>query len=141
MTARDQGSTIPLILGFVLICLLMVAGSVAAGDAFVQQDNLQNICDGAAVQAAGSVDLDGQRLDSSAKTALPLHDVQTSVRAYLDRDPDRADIAIAASLSPDLTVVTVDCQRRTRIAFGSYFGLGEGINHHVRSSARAPVAG
>ena len=47
----DTGSTIPLIIGFFLISMLMVAGSVAAGDAFVQQRGLQDVCDGAALAA------------------------------------------------------------------------------------------
>ena len=55
----DRGSTVPLILGFFLIALLVVAGAVALGDAFVDQRNLQDVCDGAAAAAAASAaDLD-----------------------------------------------------------------------------------
>ena len=49
----DTGSTIPMILGFFLLAMLMVAGSIALGQAFVQQRDLQDVCDGAA--AAGVV--------------------------------------------------------------------------------------
>jgi hypothetical protein len=31
----DRGSTIPLVLGFFIVAFMMVAGAVAAGDAFV----------------------------------------------------------------------------------------------------------
>ena len=56
--ADEQGSTFPLIIGFFLLAMLVVAGSVAAGDAFVQQRGLQDTCDGAALAAAASaVDL------------------------------------------------------------------------------------
>ncbi|MDQ2751380.1 MAG: pilus assembly protein TadG-related protein, partial [Actinomycetota bacterium] len=56
--ADDRRTTIPLILGFFIIALITVAGAVAAGDAFVQQRGLQDVCDGAAAAAAaGGADL------------------------------------------------------------------------------------
>jgi hypothetical protein len=51
---RDRGSTIPLILGFVIVAFFLVAGAVALGDAFVQQRDLQDVCDGAAAAAAAA---------------------------------------------------------------------------------------
>jgi Flp pilus assembly protein TadG len=136
---EDDGSTIPLILGFLLIALIMVAGSVALGDAYVQQNNLQSVCDGAAAQAASSVDPEAQRAAEQGAKSLRLADVQSSVQAYLRREPDRADVQVAASLSADASTVTVQCQRRSTIAFGSFFGFGSGIEHRVVSSARSPV--
>ena len=59
--ADDRGSTIPLILGCFVVAFLIVAGSVAAGDAFLQQRNLQSVCDGAAAAAATSADLAAAR--------------------------------------------------------------------------------
>ena len=135
----DDGSIIPLILGFLLIALIMVAGSVAAGDAFVQQNNLQSVCDGAAAQAASSVDADAQRAAGSSATALRLARVQTAVQTYLSREPDRADVHMIASLSADAGTVSVQCERRSTIAFGSFFGFRGGIDHRAQSSARAPV--
>jgi uncharacterized membrane protein len=135
----DDGSIIPLILGFLLVALIMVAGSVAAGDAFVQQNNLQSVCDGAAAQAASSVDADAQRAAGPNAKSLQLGQVQKSVQTYLGREPDRADVHMIASVSADDATVSVQCERRSTIAFGSFFGFGSGIDHHAQSSARAPV--
>ena len=52
----DRGSTIPLILGFFLIGLLMVGGAVLASDAFTHQRDLQSVCDGAAIAGANAID-------------------------------------------------------------------------------------
>jgi uncharacterized membrane protein len=134
---NDDGSTIPLILGFVLLALFVVAGSVAAGDAYVQQSNLQSVCDGAAAAAASSVDAGGQRVNVS--TTLRLGGIQSSVQGYLGREPGRGDIRVASSLSVDGGTVSLACERRSTITFGALFGFGDGIDHHVTSSARAPI--
>jgi uncharacterized membrane protein len=140
MSTREQGSTIPLILGFFLIALLLVAGSVAAGDAFVQQRSLQDVCDGAAVDAASqSVDLARDR-DPTAGGAIRFADVQTAVLAYLARDPSRSGVHVVAALSPDARTLTLTCTQTTHIAFGALFGRGAGVHHTVTSSARAPVS-
>ncbi len=139
---EDRGSTIPLILGFFLIALLMIAGSVAAGDAFVQQSNLQSLCDGAAAAAASSADIDAQRHAGSLQQTvyLQLANVQGAVDAYLSRDSSRSDVQILASLSADRATVTVACSARSSIAFGSFFGFSQGVSHRATSSARARLA-
>ena len=145
--SRDDGSTIPLILGFVLLALLMVAGSVAAGDAFISQSNLQSVCDGAAAAAAAGGDGDDQRAAGAATGSvagpaanyLRIGNVQLAVQRYLDGEPTRSDIRIDASINDDGTIVTVRCERRTSLAFGSFFGFGNGIYHHATSSARSPI--
>lgn len=136
----DRGSTFPLILGFFLIALLVVAGSVAAGDAFVQQRGLQDVCDGAATAAAASgVDLGrGGQLES--ERALQFGDVRAAVTAYLARDPVRRAVRVAARLSPDRQTLTLICEQTEKIAFGAMFGKGRGVHHRVTSSARAPLS-
>jgi Flp pilus assembly protein TadG len=137
--AKDEGSTIPLILGMFLIVLLLVAGSVAAGDAFVHQSALQDVCDGAAVAAASSADLDtGRHAGGAAGDFLDLDDVQGAVDDYQARDPERRDIRMQASVSPDAQTVTVQCTQTTTVAFGAFFGFGSGIGHHATSTARSP---
>lgn len=137
----DRGSIIPLVLGFFLIALIMVAGSVAAGDVFVQQRGLQSVCDGAAAAAASSADVDGGRHVAGQRQLryLQLDQVQRAVDAYLTRDPSRDAVQIAATVSPDGTVVVADCTVDDPVAFGSLFGFGSGLHHHAQSSARAPV--
>ncbi len=138
--ADDRGSTLPLILGFFLIALIMVAGSIAAGDAFVQQRDLQDVCDGAATAAAASgVDLGrGGALDR--EQALQFGDVAGAVADYVARDPYRASVRISAELSPDRRTLTLRCEQTEHIAFGAVFGKGAGVHHVVTSSAQAPLS-
>jgi uncharacterized membrane protein len=140
MGANDRGSTIPLILGFFLVALMMTAGAIAAGDAFVQQRDLQDVCDGAASAAAASAaDLD-RAAGFRTEKALRFAGVQLAVDEYLARDPSRASVQVQASLSADAHTLTLDCVQTSHIAFGAMFGKGDGIRHSTRSSARAPLS-
>jgi hypothetical protein len=138
--ARDDGSAIPLILGFVLLVLLMVAGSIAAGDAFVDQQSVQSSCDGVAAAGAGALDssavfsggLDG-RVD------LPLADVDRAIASYLSRDSSRGNLVVQAQTNSGGDAVIVRCSLRTSLAFGSFFGFGDGIEHVATATARAAV--
>jgi Flp pilus assembly protein TadG len=136
----DRGSTVPLILGFFLIALLVVAGAVALGDAFVQQRSLQDICDGAAAAAAASAaDLDraaGVASDGSLRFA----DVRDILAAYLARDPQRRDVSVDAVLSADRERITLTCRQTSPVAFGALFGRPR-VHHTATSSARAAVRG
>jgi hypothetical protein len=137
----DRGSVLPLILGCWLLVMLIVAGYVAATDAFAKRVDLQDVCDGAAIAAANSVDLVRARSASRDRTAgyLELDDVQTAVQAYLARDGWRAAIELTASLTEDHTQVTIACRRRTKIAFGWLIGKPGGVTTTVTSSARSAV--
>lgn len=133
----DQGSTIPLILGFFLIT---IAGWVALGQAFVQQRALQDICDGAAsAAAASSADLDRGASVASADS-LRFGAVEQVVDAYLVRDPHRDGVTVRAQLSGDRQRLTLICAQTVPLAFGSFFGRGR-VHHVATSSARAAVLG
>ena len=137
----DRGSTIPLILGFFLIALLAVAGSVALADTFVQQRDLQDVCDGAAAAtAATAVDLGRGRAGNPH--TLPFQDAQhvdAAVAAYLARDPGRRGVRVAAAVSADRKTVTLRCTQERSLAFGAVFGKPT-ITHTATSSARAPLS-
>jgi hypothetical protein len=140
VTRDDRGSTLPLILGFFLVALIVIAGSVAAGDAFVQQRGLQDVCDGAAAAAAASgVDL-GRGGDLESEQALQFGDVRSAVTRYLARDPSRRRVHVNARLSDDARTLTLSCEQTEHIAFGAMFGRGSGVHHRVSSSARAPLS-
>ena len=135
----DTGSTIPLIIGFFLMSMLMVAGSVAAGDAFVQQRGLQDVCDGAALAgAASAVDLNRSHRIAASRS-LRFAAVQPVVAAYLARDPGRQDVQVTIALSADARTVTLTCTESRQITFGTLFGQGDGVEHVVTSAARAPT--
>jgi hypothetical protein len=135
----DRGSTLPLILGFFLVALLVVAGSVAAGDAFVQQRDLQDVCDGAAAAAAASAADLARGGGVGGGTELRFAGVQRAVDEYLARDRSRSGVHAAAAVSADATRLTVTCTESTQIVFGAMFGKGDGVRHVAHSSARAPL--
>jgi hypothetical protein len=137
---NDRGSTMPLILGFFLVALLAVAGASAAGDAFVQQRGLQDVCDGAAAAgAAGAADLDRSTgIDPTG--SIRFADVQRVVDDYLARDSSRSGVRVRAELSTDARTLKLTCTETTRIAFGAMFGKGTGIRHIATSAARAPLS-
>jgi len=102
LRSDERGSIVPLVLGCFLLAFVLVAGGVAAGDAFVQQSDLQSACDAAAIAGADVASLpdaraqlgsDGGGDAGSAAPALPLGDVQQAVASYLTRDSERASIA------------------------------------------------
>lgn len=129
---------IPLILGFFLIALIVVAGAVALGDAFVDQRNLQDVCDGAAAAAAASaVDLDRTGGVGSGDSLRFAH-VEAAVDAYLARDAARHGVAVTASLTDGGTRITLVCVQTTSLAFGAVFGRPT-VRHVTQSSARAAV--
>lgn len=137
MTARDDGSTVPLILGFVVVAALVVSGGVAASDAFVDQRDLQSVCDGAVLAAAGAVDTSAVRDGTGvgAGGAAPLAAVQQAAATYLARDPARSTVTVDAVLSPDGLWVDATCQQVRPVAFGAAFGFGDGVRHVATSSA------
>ena len=139
----DRGSVIPLILGCWLLVMLVAAGYVAATDAFAKRVDLQDVCDGAAIAAANSVDFVSGRDVGGAPGHgfLQLDDVQSAVNTYLARDPWRSVIRLSASLNDDRTEVTVSCRRRSKIAFGWLFGKTDGVVATVTASARSAVIG
>ena len=137
---NDRGSILPLVIGFAFVGLLMSAVAVAAGDAFVQQRDLQALCDGAAVAAAA----DAVALDRSAAVGagddVAFAAVDDAVRRYLDRDPGRAGVQVAARLSADRRTIALTCVRTERLTFGRLVGKPGGARHVAHASARAPTS-
>ncbi len=134
----DRGSTIPLILGFFLIGLLMVAGAVLAGDAFTKQRDLQSVCDGAAIAGANAIDGPTARTHELDGT-LPLAAVQAAVQDYLTRDPARTPVQVQAALSADGGTVLADCRSHTTPAFAGVIGHPGGIEQHASSEAQGII--
>jgi hypothetical protein len=136
--AGDRGSTIPLVLGFYLIALLLVAAAVVAGELFNRQRELQSVCDGAAVAAANAIDAPLARAGELGDR-LPLLAVQNAVGSYLARDPGRAAVQAAAELGPDGRAVRLACTSRARVAFGGLIGRADGIEQHASAAAEGRI--
>lgn len=134
----DRGSTMPLILGFFVVGLLTVGAAIAAGQAFVQQRGLQDLCDGAALAgAASAADLD-RATPLTVNGSLHFSDVQRAVDGFLAAEPP-STLQVVATVSADGRTLRLQCSQTLRIAFGSAFGRPSGVHHVAYSSARAPV--
>lgn len=136
--SSDEGSTIPLVLGFFLIGLVMVAGAVMASDAYTKQRDLQSVCDGAALAAANAANIVAARTQTLTD-ALPLASAQQATEAYLSRDPDRRGVQIQTTLSSDGRTVHADCRQHRKLAFGAVIGKGDGVDEHATASARSAL--
>jgi hypothetical protein len=135
--AGERGSTLPFVLVSWLIAALMTFGAIAASDAFLKQQEVQSLCDGAALAAAG-------RADESAV-------YRDGVGPHLPLSRDRAEQAVAEQLSAggarldswsastDGSEVTVRCTRRVRIAFGWLFLGGAPLDRTAVAAARTPT--
>ena len=136
-SSDECGSTLPLILGFFLIALLVIGASVAATDAFIQQRGLQDVCDGASAAAAASAVQLGRGSDLGQQAGLKFTAVQSAVRTYLDRDATRRGVTFRIGLSADHEKVTLRCEEREQIALGAMFGFAAGVEHVATSTAQA----
>lgn len=136
----DRGSITPLILTLFLVAFLMVMGTISAGSAFLEQRDLQAVCDGAAVRAASALDEAGAYAGPAGQSALPLSDasVQDAVADYQARGYP-ADPTLAMSATTDGRVVVVSCSRVVQIPFGATFGKADGLQRTAVSSARSPL--
>lgn len=118
MTTRDvnrdeRGSTVPLIIGFAVVLLILVAVVVDATAAFVDRQRLESLADGAALQGAdqgaqGSQvyvgGLVGQRLavtEAAARRAVGVYVAQ------LEHTPTRQTVRVA----PDGSVTVEICEQ------------------------------
>ena len=67
MRGRDErGSTLPFVLVCWTVAALMVLGAIAASDAFLEQQEVQSVCDGAALAAANRTDEAVVRVNGSS---------------------------------------------------------------------------
>ena len=72
MRGRDErGSTLPFVLVCWTVAALMVLGAIAASDAFLEQQEVQAVCDGAALAAANAAD-EAALYTQGVGTDLPL---------------------------------------------------------------------
>ena len=133
----ERGSTLPLVLVCWLVAALMVFGAISASDAFLKQQDVQSVCDGAALAAADRTD-EGVVYARGVAGSLAL-DQATSEAAVTDylASGDRA--LSSWTLQTDGSEVTVRCSRSVTIAFGWLFLGGRPLDRTAVASARAPT--
>jgi hypothetical protein len=137
VSRSDEGSSVPLVLLFFALALLLVAGTTAASSAFLAQRDLQSDCDGAAVVAASALDAGGFYGSDRAGDALPL--TVGSAQSAVDRYAAESGLT---STSFAVTVADghaqVACGRSVRVPFGDAFGYAQGLRRTAVSEARSP---
>jgi uncharacterized membrane protein len=131
----DDGSIIPLVIGFFMVAALLVTGSIAAGSAFLAQRDLQSVCDGAAIAAGQALDANTYYQQSDHSNGYPLGDVQGAVERYLAVDGGRVQ-AVASTRDDEVVVV---CRQTTPVTFGRAFGYGNGVRQRATAVARPQV--
>ena len=131
----ERGSTLPFVLVCWLVAALMAFGAIAASDAFLEQQQVQSVCDGAALAAANRADESVVYTDGvGTQLPLSLEATQTAVADQLADGRTRLD---AWSAATDGAEVTVRCTRYADIAFGWLFLGGQPLERTAVASARA----
>jgi hypothetical protein len=138
-TDPDAGSTLPFVLVCWLVAGLMVFGAIAASDAFLEQQEVQSICDSAALAAANEAD-EAVVYTLGVGAELPLSR-SAATAAVADQLADAGVQLDAWSAETDGTEVTVRCTRLVHIAFDWLFLGGQPLDRTAVASARAPTVG
>jgi Flp pilus assembly protein TadG len=135
----ERGSSLPFVLVCWTVAALMAFGAVAASDAFLEQQEVQSACDGAALAAAGHAD-EAAVYTAGVGASLPLTRAAAQA-AVADQLADGGVRLDAWSVETDGVEVTVRCTRYADIAFGWLFLGGEPLERTAVASARAPTVG
>ena len=115
----------------------MVFGAIAASDAFLEQQQVQSVCDGAALAAADHAD-EAVVYTRGVGDQLPLTRAaaQAAVADQLAAGGQQLD---AWSAETNGVEVTIRCTRHAEIAFGWLFLGGRPLERTAVASARAPT--
>lgn len=116
----------------------MSFGGIAASDAFLEQADVQTICDGAALAAANEVAAAPAYSGPGISAGLPL-DQGTANVAVADYLADGGTELDSWSATTTGVEVTVTCTRNVQIAFGWLFLAGDVLERTAIASAQAPT--
>jgi len=133
----ERGSALPFVLVCWLVAAFMALGAVAASDAFLERQDLQAVCDGAALAAANQAD-EARVYAAGVGPALPLT-LETARSAVADHLADGGTPVDTWSAETDGSEVTVRCARSVQIAFGWLFLGGRPLQVDAVAGARAPT--
>jgi uncharacterized membrane protein len=133
----ERGSTLPLVLATWLVGALMAFGAIAASDAFLEQQEVQSLCDSAALAAANRAD-EAVLYTRGVQAQLPLTRAAAQA-AVADQLADAGAQLSAWSAETDGVEVVVRCTRHVEIAFGWLFLGGEPLERTATAGARAPT--
>lgn len=127
-------------IGFWLVAMLFVAGSLALGTAFTRQRSLQSTCDAAALAAASGISKDRLHFAGASANDLPLDNARAALDAFVARDPARATIKFDPPvLDADHVTVRIGCHTHATVPFQTLILRAGGINQSAQASARSPI--
>jgi uncharacterized membrane protein len=136
----DDGTILPLVLGFAALLLVLVAVVVDVSAVILAKRGAASAADGAAIAAS-------QQLDQSLVYAnglgeaipLSLDDVQQVVAVYGARAAEgQGGLQLSASLDATQTTATVTATRTVRLPFSGWLGIGS-VTVTAVAHARAPL--
>lgn len=129
---------VPFVLLSFGIALVMVAGGITASVGFLEQRDVQSLCDGAAVAAANEID-EGQYFGTAGRDAVPLsqESVTAAVSGYVASAAEGLD---AWSASTDGRSVRLVCTRYVLLPFAALFLGGNEVERTAVASARSPFS-
>ncbi|MDF2146345.1 pilus assembly protein TadG-related protein [Knoellia sp. p5-6-4] len=143
--SRESGQVTLLILGFTLVAAMLVVGTVAVTSVQLSRMRLLDAADGAALDAADS--LDARAYEGGLGDAVPVSDetVRATAEAYLAERPlpvGMLDWRVAAGTgSPDgrSAVVRLVGEADLPLVGGVLRGLGGSVTLTVESTARSDL--
>lgn len=135
----DEGSTLPLVIFFAMLSLVLVLLVVAATSLYLERKRLFTLADGAALVGAEAFDLDDVAVDGTRlRPTLSDDEVRDAVGDYLRDNPigHFDDLRLARAESPDGSSATVTLTSSWKPPVVSLL-LPAGIRLEVTSVARS----
>jgi Flp pilus assembly protein TadG len=133
----DDGQLLILIAFFAVVLILFVAVVVDVSAAFLARRGLASQADGAALNAAQSLDLDAFYAGRTTDGLLPLGDVEQAVNDYVSANfPDTEVVAV--DLTDGDTAVEVTLRRHLALPL-SPPGYEGGVDVTAAATARLPL--
>lgn len=116
----ERGSTLPLAIGLITICLLAVAIVTDVTAVYLQRRNLMVVADAMALAGAQAIDVDAYYANGATRgTRLDPSRVVTAANGYLDRSEARSSIPGLAveQIATDGQVVRIGLAAPLRLTF------------------------
>ena len=135
----DDGSTLPLIIFYGFLCLVLVLLVVAATSLYIERKRLFTLADGTAVVGAEAFDLSQvQSRDDGLELGLRSADVAAAVDDYLDANPQNTfeSLRVERADSPDGRSAEVTLSAAWRPPVLTLF-VPDGIRLEVTAVARS----
>jgi len=136
----DEGSTLPLIIFYGFLSLVLVLLAVAATSLYLERKRLFTAADGAALVGAESFDLDTVAItdEGTLRPQLKSKDVAAAVSEYLDENPvgEFEKLRVERAVSEDGLSATVELSAYWRPPIVSLL-VPEGFRIEVQAVARS----